>query len=147
MLVFGRSLCLSPDAPPATPPAAAPPAVPPERKVDDFTTRMVAQHGTLENALRATAMRLFTAEDSVASLTGQVDQYKAKLPEGSLVLTKDAATTWGKLQDLQANPGSDCRGIEGAGHPQGQGADLRRQGSSRAREHRQSGLTPRPPRT
>ena len=103
MLVFGRSLCLSPDAPPA----AAPPAVPPvsaERKADDFTTRMIAQHGTVENALRATAMRLFTAEDSAAGLTSQVDQYKAKLPEGAIVLTKEAAAGWAKLQDLKLTP-------------------------------------------
>lgn len=82
----------------------AKPAVPPERKVDDFTTRMIAQHGTIESALRATAMRLFTAEDSVSGLTAAVDQYKAKLPDGSIVLTKEAAAGWTKLQDLKLTP-------------------------------------------
>ncbi len=97
---FFRSLALDAGAAPGQ---AAPPAVPPpnpERRADDFTTRMIAQHGTVEHALRAVALRLFTAEDAAAGLTAQVDQYKARLPEGAVVLLKAEAEKVATLKAL-----------------------------------------------
>lgn len=88
-------------APAVTQPAlpAVPPASP-ERRADDFTTRMIAEHGSIENALRATATRMFAAQDSLATVTGERDTLSRRLPEGSVVLPKAEAESFAKLQAL-----------------------------------------------
>jgi hypothetical protein len=81
-------------APPAVPPAS------PERRADDFTTRMIAEHGTVENALRAVSMRYFAASDAQATAERAAAELRAKLPDGSLVLPKAEAESFAKLQAL-----------------------------------------------
>ncbi|HEV8178555.1 MAG TPA: hypothetical protein VGP44_12830, partial [Gemmatimonadales bacterium] len=93
-----RTLFLHPDAPAQAPPAIAP--VTPERRADDFTARMIAEHGTIEHALRATAGRMFAAQDSLATVTGERDTLRAKLPEGAVVLPKAEAETFATLKAL-----------------------------------------------
>lgn len=99
--MFRPTLFLSPDAEPVAQPK---PAIPPERKVDDFTARMISQHGSVENALRAIAQQKFTADDTVASLTGQLDQLKARLPDGAVVLPKAEAENYAKVIALKLTP-------------------------------------------
>lgn len=99
-----RTLFLHPDAPAAPAPPAVPP-VTPERRADDFTTRMIAQHGTLDNAMRATATRMFEAEDRVAAVSAERDAFKAKVPgEGDLVIPKAEAKEFKKVVDLGMTP-------------------------------------------
>ncbi len=92
--MFIRSCFLSPDSDAAP----APPAIPPERKLDDLTTQLLAQHGTVKNALRHLIAQSTAHDAELAAL-------RAKLPpEGAVVLTKDAAANWQKLQDLKLSP-------------------------------------------
>jgi hypothetical protein len=109
-----RSLCLDPNAQPGTagapaaPPATAtataitqpaPPAVPPAARANDLVTRMVAEHGSIDNAVRVLALRAITAEDTAATLSGQVAALK--LPEGARVLTKAEADAWTPVLTLK----------------------------------------------
>lgn len=85
-------------------PVPAPPAIPPTPPVDALTTRLIAQHGTVEHALRALVTASITTEQQIATVTRERDDLRAKLPEGAVVLTKEAAANWQKLQDLKLTP-------------------------------------------
>lgn len=110
-----RSLFLHPDAPaaaPAAPAAPAQPAVPPARQLDDLTTRLIAQHGSVENALRQLVTQSITTDTTIADLRREVADFKAKLPDGSIVLPKTEAENYAKVVALKLTPDEIVTGLK-----------------------------------
>lgn len=120
--MFIRSHFRSPDV------ALAPPAIPPvtsERRADDFTARMIAEHGTVENALRAVATRMFAVQDSLATVTSERDTARGQLPKaGDLMLPKAEAAEYAKVVALNLKPDEIVAKVK-------QADDLQRKDSTR----------------
>lgn len=102
--MFIRSHFLHPDAPAAP----APPAIPPvttEQKVNALTAQLLATHGTVENALRSLVLQSATTEQTIATLTAERDDLRAKLPKaGDVVIPKAEAVEYAKVAALNLKP-------------------------------------------
>jgi hypothetical protein len=92
----------SPDAP-AGEAAPARPAVAPatvDRRAQSLTDRLIARHGDVISALASLATTNITQEDTIDTLTRANADYKAKLPEGSVVIPAAEAKNFDKLRAL-----------------------------------------------
>lgn len=103
--MFGTRLLfppfLSPDAPAATEPAR--PAVPPvsaEKRRQSLVDRLISRHGDAESALSFLATTNIAQEDTIESIRSQNDDYKRRLPDGSVVITAAEAKNLEKLRAL-----------------------------------------------
>lgn len=76
-----------------------PPATPPVR-TDDLITRLIAQHGSAENAMRHLVTASVATEQELTTLRAQVHDYRTRLPEGSVILPKAEAENMAKLKAL-----------------------------------------------
>jgi hypothetical protein len=89
----------TPGTPGAPAPAPAPPAVSPartEQRASDLTTRMIAEYGSTDAALRAMSLRALAAEDEREAARRERDA--GKLPDGAKVITKEEVAALAKLQ-------------------------------------------------
>lgn len=98
-MTFRRVPCLSPDAP-AGAPAPAAPAVPPI-SVPALTAQLIAQHGSVDNALRHLVLESVTTADTVRAHERTIADLRAKVPaDGAVVLPKAEAESLVKLKAL-----------------------------------------------
>jgi hypothetical protein len=81
---------------------------------------MIAQHGSVENALQQTAMRLFAAEDASATAERTITDLRGKLPgDGALVLPKAEAAEYAKVIALKLTPDQIVERVKKAGELEG----------------------------